>query len=105
MHHHVELQALKQKEISPYEQSKTCKMGASLTWRKFSTVPGDLVTEVTVNREVKNRSDPKRGGNSTSLEAVDDFILNTHALGKLHGYSPNSHTGKRKCMASASNNY
>ena len=105
MYHYFELQALKQKTISPYEQSKTCKMGASLTRRKFSTVPGDLVTEVTVNREVKNCSGPKRGGNSTSLEAVDDFILNTHALGKLHGYWPNFHTGKRKCMDSVSNNY
>ena len=30
-------------------------MGASLTWRKFSTIPRDLVTKVTVNREVKIR--------------------------------------------------
>ena len=30
-------------------------MRASLTWRKFSTIPRDLVTKVTVNREVKIR--------------------------------------------------
>ena len=58
-------------------------MGASLTGRKFSTFPGDLVTEVTVNREVKIRGGLMRGGYSTSVETVDDFILNTHALAKL----------------------
>ena len=58
-------------------------MGASLTGRKFSTIPGDLVTEVTVNREVKIRGGPMRGGYSTSIEAVDDFILSTHSLAKL----------------------
>ena len=58
-------------------------MGASLSGRKFSTIPGDLVTEVTVNREVKIRGGPMRGGYSTSEEAVDDFVLNTHSLAKL----------------------
>ena len=37
-------------------------MGPSLTGRK---IPGDLVTEVTVNREVKIHDDPIRGGYST----------------------------------------
>ena len=82
-YHHVELQALKHKHFSAYEQLKTYGMGASLTGRKFSTFPGDLVTEVTVNREVKIRSGLMRGGYSTSIETVDDFILNTHALAKL----------------------
>ena len=37
-------------------------METSLTRRKLSTIPGDLVTEVTVNREVKIRGGPLRGG-------------------------------------------
>ena len=58
-------------------------METSLTRRKLSTIPGDLVTEVTVNREVKIRGGPLRGGYSTFVEAFDDFILNTYALAKL----------------------
>ena len=58
-------------------------MGASLTGRKFSAIPGDLVTEVTVNREVKIRCGTMQDGYSTSVEAIDDFILNTHCLAKL----------------------
>ena len=81
-YHHIELQALKQKFFSAYEQLKTYGIRATLTGRKFSTIPGDLVTEVTVNQEVKIRDSPMRGGYSTSVETVDDFILNTHALTK-----------------------
>ena len=58
-------------------------MGASLTGRKFSTIRGDLVTEVTVNQEVKTRGGPMRDGYNTSVEDADDFILNTHSLAKL----------------------
>ena len=49
--------------------------GASLIGRKILTAPGDLVTEVTVNREVKNCGGPMRGGYNTFVEAVDGFIL------------------------------
>ena len=64
-------------------------MGASLTGRKCSTIPGDLVTETTVNREVKIRGGggggggAMRGGYSTSQEAVNNFVMNTHVLAKL----------------------
>ena len=92
-------------------------MGASLSRRKFSTIPGDLVTEVTVNREVKIRSGHMRGSYSTTLEAVDDFILNTHALAKLRrglksrmnvktssSHKEFSH-GQKKIHEHTSNNY
>ena len=72
------LQALKHNNSSTYEQSKTYKPGISLTRRKTSSILGDLVTEVAVNQEVKICGGPKQGGYSTSAEAVDDFILNTH---------------------------
>ena len=36
-------------------------MGASLTGRKFSTFPGDLVTEVTVYQEMKIYGGPMQG--------------------------------------------
>ena len=82
-YHHYELKSLETNNASAYEQLKTYGMGASLSGKKFSTIPCDLVTEVTVNREVKVRGGPMRGGYSTSGEAVDDFVLNTHSLAKL----------------------
>ena len=49
-------------------------MQASLSGRKFLSIPGDLVTEVIVNLEVKILA------YSTSVEVADDIILNAHAL-------------------------
>ena len=46
----------------------------------FSTIPGDLVTEVTPNREVKVCGGPMRGGHSTIFDAGNDFFLNSHIL-------------------------
>ena len=44
-------------------------------------MPGDLVTEVTINREV--RGGPMTGGCSTSFDAENDFVLNSHILAEL----------------------
>ena len=81
---------LNTKFFSANEKLKTYEMEASLTGRKFSSIPGDLVTEVTANREVKIRGGRMRDGYSTSVEAVDDFILNTHALANLWRVLKNS---------------
>ena len=62
---------------SAYEQLKTYGMRASLSGIKFLSIPGDLVTEVIVNLEVKILA------YSTSAEVADDIILNAHALVKL----------------------
>ena len=59
------------------------------------TITGDLVTEVTVNRELKICGGPMHGGYSTSVEAIDDFILNTHALAKLRRALKNRTNVKR----------
>ena len=84
---------------------------SSLTGRKFSTIPGDLVTEVTVNQEVNICGGLMQGGYSTSVETVDDFIFNSHALAKLWRALKNrmnvktssNHkkfsTGRKKCMS------
>ena len=52
-YHHFELEGLKETNPSAYQKLKMYGMGASLTGRKFSTIPADLVTETTVNREAK----------------------------------------------------
>ena len=46
-------------------------------------MPGDLGTEVTINREVKVRGGQIRGGYSTSFDADNDFALNPHILAEL----------------------
>ena len=76
MYHHFELQALK-------HSNSSYRKGASLTGTKFFTILGDLVAEVNVNRGVKIRGGPMRDDYSISVEAVDDFNLNTHDLAKL----------------------
>ena len=53
-----------------------------MSGNKFSTIPGDLVTEVAIYREVKVRGGPMRGGHSASINA-ENFILNYHMLPKL----------------------
>ena len=47
------------------------------------TITGDLVNEETINREVIVRGGPMSGGYSTSIDAENDFILNSHMLAKL----------------------
>ena len=49
---------------------------------KFSTIPGDLVTELAIYREVKVRGGPIRGGHSASVNA-ENFVLNSHLLPNL----------------------
>ena len=44
----------------------------------FFTIPGDLVNVVTINREIKVWVGPLRGRYSTSFEAENDFVLNSH---------------------------
>ena len=41
------------------------------------------MNEETINREVIVRGGPMSGGYSTSIDAENDFILNSHMLAKL----------------------
>ena len=49
----------------------------------FSTIHGDLITETTINREVKVRGGPKQGGYSTNEQTTDTFIKTSHIMAKL----------------------
>ena len=46
-------------------------------------MPGDLVTEVAINREVEVREGPLRGGYCTGSDAWNDFVFNSHSLAEL----------------------
>ena len=57
--------------------------GGSITGDKFSAKHGDLIIEMTVNREVKVRGRPMQSGYSTDLDARNIFVKNSHLLVKL----------------------
>ena len=57
--------------------------GGSKTGQNFSTIHGDLITETTINREVKVRGGPMRGGFSTSERANDVFIKTSHLMAAI----------------------
>ena len=62
---------------------KILVFGTSLSRNKFLTIPGDLVNEETINREANVRDGPMNRGYSTSFDAENDFIVDSHILAKL----------------------
>ena len=82
--HHVELTNLfPSKNPAAYKNLQTYGLGASFSGKRFSTIQGDLVIEVTINREAKVRGVPMIGGYSTSFDAENGFVLNSHILAEL----------------------
>ena len=55
----------------------------SLSGEPFSTIHGDLITEVTINREDKVRGGPMMGGYSTLDKTNNAFIKTSHAMAKV----------------------
>ena len=80
--HHTELTNLPLKKPSAYKDLQICSIGASLSDKKFSTTPGDLITKVTINSEVEFRGRPVRGY-SNSFDAENNFLLNSDILAEL----------------------
>ena len=83
---HVELTNLPSKNHTAYKDLwylQTYGIGASLSGKKFSTIPGDLVTEVTINRKLKLHGGPMRERHSTRFDAENDFVLSSHILAEL----------------------
>eukprot|EP00794_Sanderia_malayensis_P006502 gene6502-7247_t len=82
-HSHIVLSNMKEEDPDAYDDLSIYGPGISLSGERFSSIAGDLVTEVGPNRESKIRGGPMRGGYSTSPEAVDTFYKNSHKLAKL----------------------
>ena len=57
-------------------------IGGSLSGDKFSSIHGDLITEV-FNGETKPQAGPHRSGFSTNVDAVNTWIKTTHIHAKL----------------------
>ena len=79
----VDFQKMEILNGNAWEDLKSNGFGGSLTGDKFSTVHGDLITETTINREVKVRGGPMQGGYSTSLKTTDAFIKTSHLMAKI----------------------
>ena len=61
-----ELHSIAKPQVFP--DLKILVLGASLSRNKFLTIPGDLVNEGAINREVNVRGGPMSGGYSTSID-------------------------------------
>ena len=70
-------------EPQAFPDLKILVLGARLSRNKFLAIPGDLANGEAINREVIVRGGPMSGGYSTSVDAKNDFILNSQILAKL----------------------
>ena len=80
---HLNFQKLQIKTEAAWENLVEDGFGGSLTGLPFSTIHGDLITETTINREVKVRGGPKRDGINTSESTNDSFIKTRHLMAKI----------------------
>ncbi len=82
---HVNLQSIKINNPAAWEDLELNGFGGSLTGKPFSTIHGDLITEVTINREVKVRGGPMQGGFSTNERTTDAFIKTSRIIANIRG--------------------
>ena len=66
--HHEELTNLSITKSQTFSDLETFGLGARLCGNKCLTIPGDLVTEVTINREVKVTGGCFGGEHDTSID-------------------------------------
>ena len=93
---HTELTNLPSKNPSAYKDLQIYSIGASLSSKNFSTIPGDLVTNVTINRELKVHGGPTTGGYKISFDAENDFVLNSHPAG-IYLFKVNNRNTRTRC--------
>eukprot|EP00794_Sanderia_malayensis_P020787 gene20787-22825_t len=69
---HVNLQSIKINNPAAWEDLELNGFGGSLTGKPFSTIHGDLITEVTINREVKFTRITTFGSRTENEKAVSN---------------------------------
>ena len=60
----------------------TRRFGGSLSGSNFSSIHGDLITEI-FNGETKKQAGPHRLGYSTNVDAINDWIETAYIHAKL----------------------
>lgn len=79
---HVYLQNLQEVSHPAIDDLVNRGLGGSLSGSPFSSIHGDLITEV-FNGETKRQAGPHRSGFSTNVEAVNTWIKTAHIHAKV----------------------
>eukprot|EP00112_Aurelia_sp_Birch-Aquarium-sp1_P023401 Seg6964.2 transcript_id=Seg6964.2/GoldUCD/mRNA.D3Y31 product="hypothetical protein" protein_id=Seg6964.2/GoldUCD/D3Y31 len=80
---HVYLRSLQQEGHPAFDEMKLKGFGASIGGEKFSSIHGDLVTEL-FNKETKGTAGAFRAGFSTNTETVNTWVRTIHLHSNLH---------------------
>ena len=80
---HVRLLDIKATKMMVWDDLVKNGFGGSFSGEPFSTIHGDLITETSINREVRVRGEPMQGGFSTDLRTVDTFMKTSHISADL----------------------
>eukprot|EP00795_Rhopilema_esculentum_P006387 gene6387-11826_t len=80
---HVNLLDIKRNHATIWQDLLENEYGGSVSCESFSTMHGELITEMTINREVTARGGPMQGGFSTDITAVDTFMKTSHFIANL----------------------
>ena len=80
---HVKMQDSRSKQKGAWNDLLVNGFGDSVSGKPYSTIHGDLITETTMNREMKVRGGPIQGGFSTHEKAVDTFVKTSHFMATI----------------------
>ena len=81
--HHLKSANLSIPKPQTFSYLEAFGLGAGLCENKYSDIPGNLFTEVTINREVKVKGVPMRAMYNRSIDAENNFILHCRTLHKV----------------------
>ena len=73
---------MEQQNHPAIQDLKTPGFGGSISGEPFSSIHGDLITEL-FNKATKGTRGPTRAGFSTNREAVNEWIVTIHIHGKV----------------------
>ena len=77
---HVKLQEIRSKQEGAWYDLLVNGFGGSVSGKPYLTIHVDLITETTINSEVKVRRGPMQGGFSTDEKAVDTCVKTSHIM-------------------------
>ena len=79
---HINLRSMEKDEHPAFRDLQERGFGASISGEAFSSIYGDLVTEL-FNKETNGAGGPFRGGFRTSIEAVNTWVNTIHIHSRL----------------------
>ena len=79
---HVSVRSMEQQNHPAIQNLKENGFGGSISGEPFSSIHGDLITEL-FNKETKRTRGPMRAGFSTNHKAVNEWITTIHIHGRV----------------------